>query len=184
MICFLAIGLMVGLQAAHGWATRRGGLGRVRRLLVPGVVAAMLTMQAWPLYAMFARRFEETRYQSSEGPRSYRLLFYDETWRSHESALDWLGTVAEPGEVIGTSTPHWAYIRNGLTAVMPPFEADLELAQTQVDAVPLRYLVVDDLEFTDVTRRYALPMVQAHPNLWELVHGEPDMGSRVYRRRG
>jgi hypothetical protein len=96
--------------------------------------------------------------------------------------LDWLKEEAKPGEIVVTSTPHRVYLKTGLSAVMPPFERDVHIAQRLVDSVPGRYVVIDSLDFVDISRRYAAPMVEAFPKLWELIYGTSDNGSHIYRR--
>jgi hypothetical protein len=44
------------------------------------------------------------------------------------------------------------------------------------------YLIVDDLEFQDVSRRYGQPVVDRHPEKWTLVSGGEGRGPRIYRR--
>jgi len=74
------------------------------------------------------------------------------------------------------------YLATGLRAVLPPFEIEAAEAERLLESVPVDYLVIDDLEFVDVTRRYAEPVVRAYPERWTLVRGDPTSGSRIYRR--
>jgi hypothetical protein len=111
-----------------------------------------------------------------------RLFFYTQAWRTHDAALDWLRGVAEGDDIIATSTPHWAYLKTGSKAVLPPFEADVRAARRLMEAVPVKYLVVDSLEFVDVSRRYAAPIARAYHREWKLVYSSADSTSRVYRR--
>ena len=48
--------------------------------------------------------------------------------------------------------------------------------------VPVSYVIVDSLEFVDVTRRHVRPMVQFFPERWTLIYSVLDSGSRIYRR--
>jgi hypothetical protein len=122
-------------------------------------------------------------YTDRAGQRhEYRLFFYDRSWRLHDDGLDWLGRQARPGEIVATSTPHWAYLRTGLPAVMPPYEADARLAATLLDQVPATYLIVDQLSFLDVGRRYTLPAIERAPDRWRLIYATNDSGPRIYRR--
>src|SRR3954469_8501690 len=50
-------------------------------------------------------------------------------WKAQDQAIDWLIANASPEDIVATSTPHWVFIRTGLKAVMPPFEADPVLAE-------------------------------------------------------
>ncbi|MFL5517708.1 MAG: hypothetical protein ACJ8DJ_16240, partial [Gemmatimonadales bacterium] len=114
----------------------------------------------------------------------YRLFFYDRTWRLHDDALDWLARRSQPGEIIATSTPHWAYLRTGLPAVMPPYEADPHRAAALLDRVPVTYLIVDQLSFLDVGRRYTIPAIRSEPAHWRLIYAANDSGPKIYRRVG
>ena len=115
------------------------------------------------------------------GARRQDLFFYPVRWRTHDATLAWLGRTAAPDAVVATSTPHRLFLTTGLHAVMPPFEPDVAEAERLLDDVPIAYLVIDDLDFLDVSRRYAARVVAAHPDRWTLVFGAPDGGSRVYR---
>jgi hypothetical protein len=122
-------------------------------------------------------------YKTKTGQQQeYRLFFYTEAWQLHDAALDWLAGEANPREIVATSTHHWVYLKTGLRAVMPPFEADVRAAQRLVDSVPVSYLIVDNLEFRDMSRRYAAPIVEAFPERWELIYSSAEKGSRIYRR--
>jgi hypothetical protein len=111
---------------------------------------------------------------------NYRLFFYDRTWRLHDDALDWLKGAAGKPAVVATSTPHLAYIRTGLPAVMPPYEIDPVKAERLLEQVPVGYVVVDKLEFLDVGRRYAAPAVERARDRWPLIYATNDSGPRIY----
>jgi hypothetical protein len=122
-------------------------------------------------------------YEDQHGRRrEYRLFFYTKAWQLHDAALDWLKEEAKPREIVATSAPHWAYLKTGLKAVLPPFTPDLHEAQRLVDSVPVGYLIIDSLEFVDITRRYSAPMVEAFPERWTLIYSTPNNGSLIYRR--
>jgi hypothetical protein len=88
--------------------------------------------------------------------------------------------------IVATSAPHWAYLNTGgaRKAVMPPMEADPAKSQALLDAVPVRYLIVDELGFLDIVRRYSRPTVEKNPDLWERVYTVPGTDTHVYRRKG
>ena len=89
-----------------------------------------------------------------------------------------------PQAVVATSTPHLAYLRTGMPAIMPPYEADPAKAADLLARVPVSYLVVDQLSFLDVSRRYAAPVARAAAAEWPLVYAPSDSGPRIYRRAG
>jgi hypothetical protein len=183
---FLTLAVVVTLAAA----ARRSGAGggtrwRALHLALAAAVAVIGAQQALTLYRSMHKYPSPAVMIDRAGRRhDYRLFFYDRPWRLHDDGLDWLARVARPGEVIATSTPHWAYLRTGLPAVMPPYEVDPARAAALLDQVPVRYLIVDQLAFLDVGRRYTLPVVRRAPDQWQLVYAVSDSGPRIYRRVG
>jgi hypothetical protein len=124
-------------------------------------------------------------YAGPGGEGVYRLFYYDEEWANFDAALAWLKDHAEPGAVLGTSAPHWAYLKTGYQAVMPPMEADQAKAQRLLDSVPVKYVIVDEMEFLDIVRRYTEPVIKSHPELWQQVYtvsSGPKNYTHVYRR--
>ncbi len=177
---FLALCLLRLLTAVREYSLRHWA-GRWRRagtyflaLVVIGVLGTEVTV------AVYACKAHHESGPTFEG----RLFYYDPFWGDYDAALAWLAERAEPGEVLATSAPHWAYLNTGRRAVMPPMEADPAEAQRLLDSVPVRYVVVDALHFVDMTRRYAAPAVLAHPQAWERVYASPDGKTCVYRRVG
>lgn len=65
--------------------------------------------------------------------------------------------------------------------MLPPMEVDAWRAERLLEAVPVAYVIVDKLDFVDVTRRYALPAVETDPAKWRLVHSVE--GAKIYERR-
>jgi hypothetical protein len=147
------------------------------------ILICIFVLQAFPLYKIYHKYHPTVVYQNDYGrEHKYRLFFYPNTWKLHDSALEWLKSNAKPQDVIVTSTPHWAYLKTGLRAIMPPFEPDVRKAQRLIDSVPAIYLVLDSLDFIDITKRYAEPLVSAYPNRWELVYSSVNKHSRIFRR--
>jgi hypothetical protein len=181
---FLAVGLVRAAVDGIGRLDRAGSRLRAGGRLVLGMAGvAVGVLQAFTLDQNFRRYQSEVAYADRSGARSFgRLLYYDDAWREFDAALEWLKADARGGDVVATSAPHWTYLRTGLKAVMPPFEADPETAQRLLDSVPARYLIVDGLAFADMSRHYGAPVAKARPDLWTPVYAG-DRGLRVYRRR-
>ena len=163
----------VGLVTAMALAARTN-----RALRVAFVVgtAFMLLCQTVVLTEMFRRRHVTV----ADG--THRLFYYDEDWAQQDRAIAWLGAHLDPDAIVATSTPYRLYITTGVRAVMPPFETDPAEAERLLDGVPVDYLVIDDLQFTDITRRYGAPVVERFPERWTLVYGSAASGPRIYRR--
>ena len=181
---FLAVGLV--RAALDGLGRLRGSGARLRLIggFGLGVVGlSVAVLQAFTLDQNFRRYQTEVGYTDLSGARSFgRLLYYDEAWREFDDALEWLKADARADDVVATSAPHWTYLRTGLKAVMPPFEAEPGTAQRLLDSVPARYLVVDDLAFSDMSRHYGAPVARARRDLWTPVYAGSG-GLRVYKRR-
>lgn len=178
LIPLLAIALGVALTT----------LARVRKpaaWAAGAIVALLLAGQALALWHIYARFHHPVRYTDSTGTgRRYHLFFYGRSWPALDQSLDWLRDHSAPGDVIATSCPHWTWLRTGRKAVMPPFEPDPATAERLLDTVPVTWVIVDELEFTDVSRRYAARVVEARPESWRKVYTSRSGEVRVYRREG
>jgi len=49
-------------------------------------------------------------------------------------------------------------------------EPNPERAEQLLERVPVSYVVIDELEFLDLSRRYARPAVKNHPMSWQLTY--------------
>jgi hypothetical protein len=183
---FLALALVMVLAASARRAAASGAPGwRALKAVLVGTVAVIMAQQMVTLYRSVTKHPSLAVYTDRAGVRhDYRLFFYDRSWRLHDQGLDWLARMARPGEIVATSTPHWAYLRTGLPSVMPPYEADPARAAALMDQVPVTYLIVDQLSFLDVGRRYTIPAIQREPDRWRLIYAENDSGPKIYRRVG
>src|SRR5262249_37890186 len=112
-------------------------------LLLTGVLATEAFVD---FYALKVRHEQGLTYAGQQDGSDSRLFYYGQTWRAFDAALAWLKGQARPGEVVATSSPHWAYLHTGLRAVMPPMEADLPKGQRLLDSVPATYVIIDELE--------------------------------------
>lgn len=180
--------LTLALVSVLVWSTRKAAATRTPgwralRLVMLGTVGVIVAQQVLTLTRSMTKHPTPAVYTDRAGQRhEYRLFFYDRSWRLHDDGLDWLADQARPGEIVATSTPHWAYLRTGLPSVMPPYEVDPRLAATLLDQVPVTYLIVDRLSFLDVGRRYTVPAIERVPDRWRLIYAANDSGPRIYRR--
>jgi hypothetical protein len=181
----LALGLFITLSAIwqrlskiSRWQIHYASATGIAVLLI-----SVFVLEAFPLYKIYYKYHSTAIYQDEYGKEhKYRLFFYPDAWKQHDSALEWLESNAKPEDIIVTSTPHWAYLKTGLRAIMPPFEPDVREAQRLIDSVPAIYLVLDSLDFVDITKRYAEPLVLVSPNRWEMVYSSENNHSRIFRR--
>jgi hypothetical protein len=168
-----------GKSMDSGPLARRG-----RATLLVAVISVVLSVQ---MYAL--RRLHEMRgtanYTSPDGAtRPYVLFFYDPAWQAFEHALTWLKANARSDDIVITSAPYWTWLWTGLKAAQPAYEADGAEEERQLETVGATYLILDAFVHSapDVSRRYAEPAVQAHPEAWELAYTTPVRPVRVYRR--
>jgi hypothetical protein len=183
---FLALAFVSLPAALSERAARSGSRGwRVGAVAGLGVIAFVLVQQCYTVYKVFTKHHQPAVMTDAAGrTHEYRLFFYDRSWRLHDDAIDWLARSAPPPGVVATSTPHLVYLRTGLLAVMPPYESDPSTAESLLEQVPVRYVVVDKLSFLDVGRRYAAPVVERDQSRWPLLYAANDSGPRIYRRAG
>jgi hypothetical protein len=157
-------------------------LARLAPLGVGAGVLLVLSIQVLSLLALFRERHQPVEYRDRSGVVAYRLLFYRDAYQALDAGLDWLRPRAKPTEIIGSSMPHWVYLRTGLKAVMPPFETDPRRAQALLDSVPVNYLIVDG-RTGSFTRQFGLPAVKAAPEKWQLIYFSQAGELEIYRRR-
>ena len=177
----LFIALVAGLAATQHRLSAIAK-GRLRIPVMAMIALAALALFTIRTHSRYKVSTDKAFYRDGTGkPQEYSLLYFTPVWKHHEEALDWLGQHADTHDIVATITPHWLYIKTGLSAVMPPFEPDVIEAQRLLDSVPVTYLITDSLD-VDVARRYAAPVVDAFPARWELIYTSADDDSRIYRR--
>jgi hypothetical protein len=189
MIPFLAIMLMTALGASVD-VTTSGDTSAGRRFpqLGRGLMFAVLTIvlaeDGYVTWWSFRPRpvAPVTYYDTAGRATTARLLFYDHQAAALDAALEQVRQRARSGDVMVTTMPHWAYVRTGVKAILPPMEADHEEARRLLDAVPVRFVVLDELRYPQISQRYAAPAVEKHPALWRRIYETPDGQARLYER--
>ena len=109
-----------------------------------------------------------------------RFFKHDDSWRDLEAAAAWINRHAPPGTIVATSAPHLFYLLTGRLAVIPPLVSDPERARHLLQAVPVSYVVIDELKSLDMSRRYARPAVRSDPEEWRLLQSVG--GTEIYER--
>jgi len=168
----------IGLTLVFANATRLAS--RLVQAAIGAAVGIVLTAQILVLGAVFTDRHEPVATTPHTTPQ--RLFFYRPSWQLHDEALAWLAAHAGRDDVVATATPQRLYLASGLRTVFPPFEPDPDAAERLLAAVPVTWVVIDGLDFLDVSPRYAEPAMAAHPERWRLVYEGLPEGSRVYQR--
>jgi hypothetical protein len=140
------------------------------RVFFASALALAFAAEGYALLKAFRQRSKREAIVIPEaGGTSYRLFYHDSCWQAWEKAADWIGTRARSEAIVATTAPHFFYLRTGLRAVLPPMEPNPERAQQLLEGVPVSYVLVDELEFLDLSRRYARPAVKNHPS-WQLMY--------------
>jgi hypothetical protein len=181
---FLAIAAVLGLcTIAQGLSERSATRSAVwvqaaaAALLLASVVVELHTA-AW-LFGERAR--QRVAFAGKGGEAQAKWFIYDETWRAWQEATQWVAANASPKAILATSAPHFYYLQTGRLAVLPPMEADGTKERQLLARVPANYVVVDELEFPDIARRYVGPAV-ANDSGWRQVYSA--QGTKVYERSG
>ena len=166
------------------------------RVFLASALVLALTAEGYALLQAFRKRNEnEAIVIPQTGDKGYRLFYHDDSWQAWEEAADWISTHARSDAIVATTAPHFFYLRTGRLAVLPPMEPDPVRARHLLEGVPVSYVLVDDLQFLDLSRRYARPAVKKDPMSWQLVHSihlrdrpwwikPPDFlyGTQIYQR--
>ncbi|MEQ1892630.1 MAG: hypothetical protein ABL998_08825 [Planctomycetota bacterium] len=180
---FFALGFAYLLARAARAAEARGA--RALRVAVLLLALFALAAQVKTTRSMFARSWSEFEWHDEQGTALRGHAFYvEEEWRTLEQAFAWLRAHAAAGEVVASTVPQLAWLGTGLPSVWPPFDPDPAAALAALDTVPVRYVIVDQLSFLDVTQRYARALVEAQPESFELLYrasGESSLS--IWRRR-
>jgi hypothetical protein len=159
--------IAVALRARQlSWATPLG------RLALTSILVLAFIVQVYSAQWTFRHQSAKSSNFVPEGnsAEAGRFFFHDRSWQAWEKAVAWINAHAPPDAVVATTSPHLCYLLTGRRAVLPPMEIDPVFAHRLLEAVPVSYVIVDELEFADMSRRYALPAVESHPADWRLVH--------------
>jgi hypothetical protein len=175
--------LIVALHAGARRLAARGAAGRAAgATLAVAPLAGMLLAQVI-IAAGFLRGLQPVTYYAEDGrERRERLLTYEPVWQALDPAFDYIRRHAAAEDIVATSVPHLAYLRTGRRAVLLPLEAGADTAARYLDAVPARYLVLDELGRPGISERYGAPVVARFPDAWQLVYTTPGTATRVYQR--
>ncbi len=166
-ICFILAWLRLWSSRS---ARNSGRAGTLAHLALAGVLLLAFTMEAYTVARLFrARQLPGGVVIDPANHGTYRLFAHNPTWRAWEKSVHWIDAHAPKDAIIATSASHFCYLLTGHRAVLPPMEPDSSRARRLLDAVPVSYVVVDNLEFLDISRRYAKPAVENSPG-WGLVY--------------
>lgn len=172
---FLAIAAVLGALAIGQRLSRpvRGWSGTLGIGVLSGLFIVTALVQAYSVRNIFLVRY----HGAAVGPDAGKILtpkwfYHDSTWTDWAKAVDWIERNTPPDAIIATVSPHLAYLKTGRLSVMPPMEPDPARANALMKQVPVSYVIVDELEFVDLSRRYALPALNHDSSQWRRVYHE------------
>jgi hypothetical protein len=155
------------------------------RLLPAAALSMILILASLSLWHAYATLRGEVTHRDRHGqPVHFSLFHYDQAQRELDDALEWLRARARPTDVVAVSMPHWAYLVTGMKTVMPPFESDSTREQALLDAVPVRYVVIDRTtnDLAKAIRRFTLPALLNATRRWAPIYFDRSGSTTVYVR--
>jgi len=150
------------------------------------LLGALLLVESLTIVDIYRRARGDVVLDGQGRAVHFKLFFYDEAYRELDEALTWLKARARPDDIIAAAMPHWAHLVTHAKTVMPPFESDPATAQTLLDAVPARYVVLDTTA-TEVSRMMHRSMVKvfgAYPARWKEIYAGRSGRVSIYERQG
>ncbi len=181
---FLTIAVLLGLYELCLALSRSAFeiTGRFLRWSGAALLLFAITVEGYTAEWAFAERAKQPAiFIDRNMEAGSKWFIYDRTWKRWEQAVDWLDDNVPPRAIIATMSPHLYYLHAQRLAVFPPMERNLSLERRLLDSVPISYVIIDELEFLDVTRRYVLPAVMSDPVNWKLVYKTG--ATAIYERR-
>lgn len=180
---FVAIAAAVGALRIDRWLRRQPASGVIRlgRCVLPGLAAVMIATQVYALQFVLGPEHRKVAYRAgATAAADPRWFYFDAPWSAWAQAVRWVDGRAATDDIIVTSSPHLCHLWTGRRSVFPPMEPDHRRALALIDAVPAAWAIVDEFDFLDIGRRYALPALESDPGRWRLAHAEA--GAKIFQR--
>ena len=182
IIPFLSIMVVMCLGAVVDRADIRGAGWWARRAFAVGVVALIFTQDVFVAVWTFKSQRPKIYADAAGRQTEWLLSYYDERATAVDEALQQVRHRAKPGDVMATTMPHWAYLQTGVKSILPPLVSDHDEARRLLDAVPVRFVVLDEQAYLLFSQRYAAPAVQDAPLAWQQVYRTANGLASVYER--
>jgi hypothetical protein len=114
----------------------------------------------------------------------FKLFFYDQAYRELDEALTWLKARARADDTIAVAMPHWAHLVTHAKTVVPPLESDPATTQALLDAVPVRYVIMDttNIEIYRRMHRLTARAIGAFPPRWQEIYSGHGGQVSIYER--
>lgn len=182
--CFMAISVIMVLSHLGQWSDRQQNL-KVK-LLLKSVSTAVVFLMVVPacymtLRLLWLRMGSEARVVGEATEPIYRLFSHDRSWQAWEKSAQWIMANSSVNAITATTCPQFFYLRTGRQAVLPPMEESSESELSLLGAVPVTYVIIDELVYSDIARRYAAPAMADNRSTWRLVYSID--GTLIYQRQ-
>jgi hypothetical protein len=170
---FLTIAAVLGVVEISGILARRMSTQAALVVRWSAILLLLLAIivelhtAAWLFSERARQRVVLARNKTVAAPKWF---LYDPPWQAWQEAVNWIDSHAAPNAIVATSAPHFYYLQTGRLAVLPPMTIDPARERHLLEAVPVSYVIIDELEFLDIARRYALPAIESDPARWRLLH--------------
>ena len=154
LIAFFDICFVVALSRLNLALCKRqpGRVTALARASLAAVLVLAFLMETYTAVRLFRERAQPDGVVFQPGKNdAYRLFAHEETWRAWEKAVHWIERNAPQDAIVATTAPHFCYLLTGRRAVLPPMESNPAYAGQLLEAVPVSYVIIDQLEFLDVT---------------------------------
>jgi hypothetical protein len=153
-------------------------IGRAGLLWLLGTTFAV---QAYGVSVIYhERKYLSASFDGTNRWNSPRWFYYDKSWVTWSAAVDWIKANAASDAVIATTSPQLCYLRTGRLSVFPPMEVNAVEAGRLLDSARVSYVIVDEFQFLDIARRYALPAVTGDHSPWHEVQRFHE--TRIFQR--
>jgi len=161
-------------------------VGRIVAFFPAALLCGLLLIESLTIVHIYRTARGDVVWLDQKGrPVQFTLFFYDQAYRELDGALTWLRARAQPDDTIAVAMPHWAYLATHVKTVMPPFESDPLRTEALLDAVPVRYAIVDTtaIEISRMMRRSFTRVFGAFPARWKEVYSSPAREVSIYERQ-
>jgi hypothetical protein len=133
------------------------------------LLVSILALQSYSAWQLFEERARDgASFVTGKGAVGTHFFYYGQPWLGWARAVERVSKHSSPDAIVATSASHYCYLSIGRRAVSPPLEADAERARRLLEAIPVSYVIVDNMPPPNASRRYALPAMETDTTNWRL----------------
>lgn len=146
------------------------GLLNLRKVLAyarPTLTVLFLLINLWALLDLA----QPTVANNLRFLRGDRYAGYTTDWRRYFETIEWIKTNTPGQSVIMARKPEFVYLLAKRKSFVYPYTSDQRVMEQSIQAAD--YILLDQFFWTGTTRRYLLPVLQAHLERYEVVYQSP-----------